>query len=157
MARLKDGLQSLDQDGDARKIVGHAPAMNAAVVDDAGKGIAFPGLGPGHRLAVGMGEEDDAAAAALASESRDDALALALIDRTGAGELRHHRHVGRPVAHRLDCAAERPRGVGDNALHRRLAVGLGADQRLQEGHGIAHQIITRACLRRRMRIRLKVV
>ena len=45
------------------------------------KGSRFQRLGPGHRLAIGMGEEDEAAAAALAFESRDDAFTLAFIDR----------------------------------------------------------------------------
>ena len=107
--------------------------MDAATLDDAGEGIALPPLDTRHRLAVGMGEEDQAAAAAASREARHDALALACIDRAGAGELADHRHVAGPVTHRLHAAAERPRLGGDELLHRRFAVALRADQGLQEG------------------------
>ena len=66
LARFEHGLQALHQDGHARQIVGHAPAMEAAVVDHAGEGVALPAFGVGQRLAVGMGEEDDASTFAAA-------------------------------------------------------------------------------------------
>jgi hypothetical protein len=138
LARLEHGLQALHQDGHARQVVGHAPAMQAAVVDHAGKGIALPTLGSRDGLAVGMGEEDDAASLAPPLEPRDHALALARVDRLVTGELGHHRHVARPVAYGLDRAAKPARGVGHQPLHRRLALALGADQALQETDRIGH-------------------
>ena len=75
-----------------------------------------------------------------------------------------------PVAHRLHRAAQRARRVGDEPLHRRLAVLLGADQGLQEADRISHLADvdlcatsdhhSQSCTRRRAvrtRIRLKVV
>ena len=161
LARFEHGLQALYQDGHARQIVRHAPTMDAAVVDHAGEGVALPAFGVGQRFAVGMGEEDDASTFALPLEGGDDAFAFVRVDRPRTGELPHHRHVGRLVAYGLHRTAQPARGVGDQPLHRGLTVLLGADQRLQEADRISHstssQIITRACLRFRIRIRLKVV
>jgi len=135
---VANAAQALDHDRDAGQVVGGAPAVDAATLDDAGEGIVLPPLGARYRLAVGVGEEDQAAAAAGAREARHDALAFACIDRASAGELADHRHIAGPVTHPLHAAAERPRLSGDELLHCRFAVALRADQGLEEGDRVSH-------------------
>jgi hypothetical protein len=153
----QDSRQTLDQDGDARQIISHTPAIEAAVVDGACEGVTLPRLRPRYRLAIRMGEEDKTAASSLALVGGNDVRALTGIDGQRTGELRHHWHLIRPVAYRLDGTAEPARGDGDDLLDGGFAAALGTDQFLQESQGIAHQIATLACRRRSRRIRLKVV
>src|SRR3954471_6477184 len=148
--------QAFDHDRDAAQIIGRAPTVDAPVVDHAGEGIALPALDTRYRLAIGMGEEDQAASPTLPLEACDDAFSLARIDRARAGELADHRHIAGSIAPGPDGAAKSSSLGRDELLHRRLAAALRTNQSLQECDRI-HQIATRACRRLSRRMMLNVV
>ena len=98
---------------------------------DAGEGIALPPLGARYRLAVGMGEEDQAAAAAGSRKARDDALAFACIDRAARWRTR------RPSARRPAGNAPSPRCSRAIAPRRRRAAAPPLRRRAARGSGSA--------------------
>jgi len=120
--------------GHAREIVGHAPAIQAPVLDHAGERVVPPAGEVVVRLTIRVGEEDQAATAARTVAARDDAAPLARVDRAGAGELRGHRHVLRTIRHGLDRPAQRVEAARDQALACFFAVAVDGDQRLEIGH-----------------------